>query len=97
LVVAPVLEWILGDHRANRAQASGAPESARCRLFLMVDDGICPLTDLAGRIKEPARMCRKPIFSSPAAKIPLFDLDRVKGMGQSRRATLRRLFSAQAR
>ena len=39
----------------------------------------CPLTDLAGRIKEPARMCRKPIFSSPAAKIPLFDLDRVKG------------------
>ena len=49
------------------------------------------------RIKEPARMCRKPIFSSSAAKIPLFDLKRVKGMGQSRRTTLRRLFSAQAR
>ena len=30
LVVAPVLEWILGDHRAGEAQAGGAPESARC-------------------------------------------------------------------
>jgi hypothetical protein len=54
---------------------------------------VCPLTDLAGRIKEPARMCREPIFSSRATKIPLFDLDQVKGMGQSPRTTLRRLFS----
>jgi hypothetical protein len=29
-VVAPVLERILGDHRAREAQAGGAPESARC-------------------------------------------------------------------
>jgi hypothetical protein len=29
LVVAPVLERILGDHRAREAQAGGAPESAR--------------------------------------------------------------------
>ena len=39
----------------------------------------CPIPAIAGRIKEPARMCRKPIFSSSAAKIPLFDLERVKG------------------
>jgi hypothetical protein len=29
-IVAPVLERILGDHRAGQAQARGAPESARC-------------------------------------------------------------------
>ncbi|MGB9649570.1 MAG: hypothetical protein WCB44_31345 [Stellaceae bacterium] len=29
-VVAPLLEWILGDHRAGEAQAGVAPESARC-------------------------------------------------------------------
>ena len=28
LVVAQVLEWILGDHRAGQAQPGGAPESA---------------------------------------------------------------------
>src|SRR6266851_3556332 len=30
LVVAPVFEWILGDHRTRQAQAGGALESARC-------------------------------------------------------------------
>jgi hypothetical protein len=36
LVVAPVLERILGDHRAGEAQAGGAPECA-VLVFLMVD------------------------------------------------------------
>jgi len=36
LVVAPVLERTLGDHRAAEAQAGGAPESARWP-FLMLD------------------------------------------------------------
>src|SRR5215472_7456793 len=31
--------------------------------------------------KKPARMCREPIFSSQATKIPLLDLDRVNGNG----------------
>ena len=37
--VAPVLEWILGYHRAGQAQAGGAPESADAAflLSLMVD------------------------------------------------------------
>src|SRR5262249_52734826 len=47
--------------------------------------------------KKPARMCREPIFSSLATKIPLLDLDRVRGMGQSCWMTLRRPVSAQAR
>jgi hypothetical protein len=29
LVVAAVLGWILGDHRAGQAETGGAPESAR--------------------------------------------------------------------
>src|SRR6516164_6106198 len=43
----------------------------------------CLFTRLAPQptFKKPARMCREPIFSSLATKIPLLDVDRVRGDG----------------
>ena len=91
------IPWFRADSGRSRAPYRTAEVDPSRPLSLRAGNGSsCPTADLAGRIKKPARMCREPIFSSPATKIPLLDLDRVKGMGQSRQTTLRRQFSAQA-
>src|SRR5438445_3455849 len=67
LPAGAVAGW--GLHPLESAALSRRTPEAAIQLRIR-NGSSCPLTDLAGRIKEPARMCREPIFSSPATKIP---------------------------